>query len=222
MPRRIAILGASGSVGSSLVVHLLRSRLLEPGDTLLLVGHGVLKTERKLLSTRIDLMDAFDDDRICIEIVPDVCDVEADIVIVAAGASLSAGQSATRRDLGATNRVVFEHIADQCASRLARAFFIVVSNPVELAYLCGAFYHGALHALYAERDRKCNAAVRCRGFSERSPQNSWTGPAERRSSGIERRVWSSFNCGTERVACGAARLAGSQRNGSTATMRGIH
>lgn len=116
-----------------MAVHLLRSRLLEPADTLLLVGHGVLKTERKLLSTRIDLMDAFDDDRICIEIVPDVCDVEADIVIVAAGASLSAGQSETRRDLGATNRVVFEHIADQCASRLAHALFIVVSNPVELA-----------------------------------------------------------------------------------------
>ena len=133
MPRRIAILGASGSVGSSLAVHLLRSRLLEPADTLLLVGHGVLKTDRKLLSTRIDLMDAFDDDRICIEIVPDVCDVEVDIVIVAAGASLSPGQSETRRDLGATNRVVFEHIADQCASRLARALFIVVSNPVELA-----------------------------------------------------------------------------------------
>src|SRR5690242_19930429 len=85
MPRRIAILGASGSVGSSLAVHLLRSRLLEPADTLLLVGHGVLKTERKLLSTRIDLMDAFYDDRICIEIVPDVCEVEADIVICGGG-----------------------------------------------------------------------------------------------------------------------------------------
>ena len=29
--------------------------------------------------------------------------------------------------------MVFEHIADQCASRLAHALFIVVSNPVELA-----------------------------------------------------------------------------------------
>src|SRR3954463_3424197 len=109
MSRRIAILGASGSVGSTLAVHILRSHLLEPADKLLLVGHGVLATERKLLSTRIDLMDAFDDDRVQIEIVPDVCDVEADIVVVAAGVSLSKGFS-TRRDLGATNRVVFEHI----------------------------------------------------------------------------------------------------------------
>jgi malate dehydrogenase len=132
MSRRIAILGASGSVGSTLAVHILRSRVLEPADKLLLVGHGVLKTERKLLSTRIDLMDAFDDDRVQIEMVPDVCDVEADIVIVAAGASLSTGCS-TRRDLGETNRIIFEHIADQCASRTPEALFIVVSNPVELA-----------------------------------------------------------------------------------------
>ena len=132
MSRRIAILGASGAVGNTLAVHILRSRLLEPADKLLLVGHGVLATERKLLSTCIDLMDAFDDDRVQIEMVPDVCDVEADIVIVAAGVSLSTGRP-TRRDLGETNRVVFEHVADQCACRLPGALFIVVSNPVELA-----------------------------------------------------------------------------------------
>jgi malate dehydrogenase len=132
MSRRIAILGASGSVGGALAVHILRSRLLEPADRLLLVGHGVLTTERKLLSTRVDLMDAFDDERVCIEVVPDVSDVEADIVIVAAGATISAA-SPTRRDLGAINRAVFERIADQCVNRLSQALFIAVSNPVELA-----------------------------------------------------------------------------------------
>jgi malate dehydrogenase len=132
MSRRIAILGASGSVGNALAIHILRSRLLEPTDKLLLVGHGVLKTERKLLSTCIDLLDAFDDERVGIEMVPDTCDVEADIVIVAAGVSVSPANP-TRRDLGETNRVVFEHIADQCVSRLPEALFLVVSNPVELA-----------------------------------------------------------------------------------------
>lgn len=132
MSRRIAILGASGSVGSTLAVHILRSRLLEPTDKLLLVGHGVLKTERKLLSTCIDLKDAFDDARVAIEMVPDVCDVEADIVIVAAGVTVSTANP-TRRDLGESNRIIFEHIADQCVSRLPEALFLVVSNPVELA-----------------------------------------------------------------------------------------
>jgi malate dehydrogenase len=132
MPRRIAILGASGRVGGALATHILRSRLLSPADQLLLVGHGVLETERKLLSTRIDLMDAFDDERVRIEVVPDVSDVEADIVIVAAGTTTSS-TNLTRRDLGAANRVIFEHIADQCLKRLSEVLFLVISNPVELA-----------------------------------------------------------------------------------------
>ncbi len=52
---------------------------------------------------------------------------------MAAGISISAGGQLSRRDLGKTNRIVFEHIADQCASRLPEALFIIVSNPVELA-----------------------------------------------------------------------------------------
>jgi malate dehydrogenase len=132
MPRRIAILGASGSVGSALAIHILRARLLEPADQLLLVGRGVLATQRKLLATRMDLMDAFDDERVRIEVVPDISDFEADIVIVAAGVTASS-TSETRRDLGVANRVIFEHIADACVARLPHALFIVVSNPVELA-----------------------------------------------------------------------------------------
>src|SRR5438445_760230 len=111
MSKRIAILGASGAVGSALAAHILRARLLAPADQLLLVGHGVLATERKLLSMRIDLTDAFDDERVRIEVVPDISDFEADIVIVAAGVTASSATQ-TRRYLGTANRVIFEHIAD--------------------------------------------------------------------------------------------------------------
>src|SRR4051794_36004956 len=57
-------------------------------------------------------------------------DVEPNIVIVAAGATIGPPDP-TRRDQGETNRVVFEHSADQCITRLLNALFIVVSNPVE-------------------------------------------------------------------------------------------
>jgi malate dehydrogenase len=67
-----------------------------------------------------------------IEVVPNIADVEADIVVVAAGTT-AASAAQTRRDLGAANRGIFEQIADQCVSRLPKALFIVVSNPVELA-----------------------------------------------------------------------------------------
>ena len=65
MPVSIAIVGASGSVGSALAAQLLRSQLMEPWDRLQLVGHGA--SPNKLLANRIDLLDAFDDYRIDVE-----------------------------------------------------------------------------------------------------------------------------------------------------------
>ena len=132
MSVRIAILGASGAVGSTLAVHILRSGLLEPQDCLMLVGHGAHSIERRLMPVRVDLLDAFDDERVQISIVPDIDEFEADIVVVAAGETKSS-ENATRRDLAVVNLPIFRRIAQECAARLPRALFIVVSNPVELA-----------------------------------------------------------------------------------------
>lgn len=126
-----AILGATGAVGSVLAPHLLRSGLLSAGDRLSLVGHGTPSTEQRLLAERIDLLDAFDDQQIDSDVVPDVDQVEADIVVVAAGQTVSP-EHPTRQDLARINRPVFERIADLCVARLPHGLFIVVSNPVEL------------------------------------------------------------------------------------------
>jgi malate dehydrogenase len=131
MSVRIAILGASGAVGSTLALHILRSGLLEPQDHLMLVGHGTNSIER-LMPTRVDLLDAFDDERVQISIIQDIDEIEADIVVVAAGATKSK-EHATRRDLAMVNLPIFRRIARKCATQLPRALFIVVSNPVELA-----------------------------------------------------------------------------------------
>src|SRR5688572_16960648 len=85
----IAILGATGAVGSALAPHLLTSGLLGAADRLSLVGHGTPSTEQRLLAERIDLLDAFDDQRVAIDIVPDIDRFEADIVVVAAGQTVS-------------------------------------------------------------------------------------------------------------------------------------
>ena len=132
MSVRIAILGASGAVGCTLAGHILRSGLLEPQDHLMLAGHGTSSNERRLMPTHVDLRDAFDDKRVHISIVPDIDGFEVDIVVVAAGATVSA-EHPTRHDLAAVNLPVFRQIASTCAARLAGALFIVVSNPVELA-----------------------------------------------------------------------------------------
>jgi nucleoside-diphosphate-sugar epimerase len=116
MSVRIAILGASGAVGSTLAVHILRSGLLEPQDCLMLVGHGTHSIERRLMPVRVDLLDAFDDERVQISIVPDIDEFEADIVVVAAGATKSS-EHATRRDLAVVNLPIFRQIAQECAAR---------------------------------------------------------------------------------------------------------
>jgi malate dehydrogenase len=143
MSTAVAIIGASGSVGTTLAAQVLRSQMLEPGDRLQLVGHGSLSSEAKLLGTRIDLLDAFDDERVEIEVVPKIIDVDADIVVIASGVTVSM-QHPSRRDIGAVNRTIFEYIAEQCAARVPDALFIVVSNPVELA----------VHILAEKLDRK--------------------------------------------------------------------
>jgi malate dehydrogenase len=128
----IAILGASGAVGSALSAHILRSDLLEPGDRLQLVGHGEATSTGRLLAIHADLMDAFDDHRVQIDVLPDISASDADLVIVAAGLPLPPG-CVDRREMGRTNLPLFQHAADLCAQHLPGATYVIVSNPIELA-----------------------------------------------------------------------------------------
>jgi malate dehydrogenase len=132
MARSISIIGASGAVGTILAGQILRSNLLKPGDRLQLVARGVQASSSKLLSTRIDLMDAFDDEGVNIEVVANTEDIDGDIVVVCAGVSLQANLI-DRRDWGKANRALYEQIAEICVQRVPASLFIIVSNPVELA-----------------------------------------------------------------------------------------
>jgi malate dehydrogenase len=130
--RSIAIIGASGAVGTTLATQLLLNGLLKHGDRLQLVARGVQSSSSKLLSTRIDLMDAFDDGGVDIEVVANIEDVDGDIVVVCAGVSLQANLI-DRRDWGKANLALYEQISEVCAQRVPDSFFIIVSDPIELA-----------------------------------------------------------------------------------------
>ncbi|MGI4746405.1 MAG: lactate/malate family dehydrogenase [Janthinobacterium lividum] len=132
MSLRLAILGATGSVGQAIAAHVLRSRLLRPGDRLQLVGRDTEEARRHLFGLAIDLQDAFDDLHVPIEIAGGLDQVEADMVVVAAGETVSPDRT-TRQQLGDVNAPLFEHIGRICGARLPDALFVVVSNPVELA-----------------------------------------------------------------------------------------
>jgi malate dehydrogenase len=77
-------------------------------------------------------MDAFDDEGVDIEVVANIEDVDADIIVVCAGISPEA-KLIDRRDWGRVNLALYEQIAETCAHRVPHSFFVIVSNPVELA-----------------------------------------------------------------------------------------
>lgn len=128
----ISIIGAAGEVGRSLATHLLRSGLMTTADELQLVGHGVEGTERTVLAERVDLLDAFDEKAPRIEVAAAPEEVTGDMVVMAAGATVSK-QTRTRRELAAKNRPLFEAFAAALASNAAgQEGVVIVTNPVEL------------------------------------------------------------------------------------------
>jgi malate dehydrogenase len=130
---RVSVVGAGGDVGRAFAAHLLRSRLLGPSDELQLVGHGTEHTERMLLAVRVDLLDAFDETAPAIAVASSVDDVRGDVIVMAAGATISP-ERPSRRDLAEANRAAFEQLGDALArSGSGREVVVVVSNPVELA-----------------------------------------------------------------------------------------
>jgi malate dehydrogenase len=153
MSRSIAIVGATGAVGSALTVHLLRSGLLHSFDRIQLVGHSDGRCTAHLHAIRTDLLDAFDDARVIIEVAEDISQLRADMVVMSAGVPISA-HAIDRREMAAANVPIFEHMADDFARYAPDAFYLVVSNPVELAVsiLCQRIDRKRVCGVGAEQD----------------------------------------------------------------------
>jgi len=132
---RIAIVGASGHCGRQLAVQLLDRRLIPAEGRLQLVGHRGGVSETSLWALRTDLNDAFSDDAPAIDVVLEPNHIQADIVVMLAGRTLSTdpSQTADRAALGAQNQPVFEQYATALAEQSGPAPVVIVqSNPVEL------------------------------------------------------------------------------------------
>ena len=130
---RIAIFGATGAVGSTLLIHLLKGSDLVAGDEIFLVGRGTSPSTSKLLAMRTDLMDAFDAGIVKISVCRSLDLLEAiDIFIMAAGATVSEGVT-ERSQLATENISLFRGVAKLISEQSPKAFVLLISNPVELA-----------------------------------------------------------------------------------------
>jgi malate dehydrogenase len=130
---RIAIFGATGAVGTTLLSHLLKGTDLVAGDELILVGRGTQESLSKLLAMRADLLDAFEAGIVEISVCESMCMLEpVDIFIMAAGATLNK-EIKERRLLAEKNLPLFHEVARSLDSRCNEAFVLIITNPVELA-----------------------------------------------------------------------------------------
>ena len=151
----IAIIGAAGSCGRQLTVQLLERRILPATARLQLVGHHGGRSEDELWGLRSDLEDAFGDDAPTIDLAVDPSEVEADVVVMLAGVTISTDPNAPvdRAALGQTNYRMFVEYADALAARAdpqgVPTTVIVQSNPVELGVQVFAQRLGRQHVLGA-------------------------------------------------------------------------
>jgi len=142
----IAIIGAGGAVGRQIAQMIVSERIIERDQRLLLVGNAQGESAKSLPGFAVDLRDAYAE--ICpqIDTVFTPEEVRGDLIVMAAGDTISAGREniAIDRDaLAKKNLPVFERYAAALSGAgQGSEIVICVSNPNELAVACFAKYLG--------------------------------------------------------------------------------
>ena len=128
----VAIIGATGHCGRQVAAQLIERALLPEHVTIHLIGHAGGAHESQLWGLRADLRDAFADHAPEINIGNDVSQVDADLVVMMAGATVTR-DTKDRAALAETNRRIFTEVAEAVGRMPGEPMVIVQSNPVELA-----------------------------------------------------------------------------------------
>lgn len=131
----VSIIGAGGDVGRQLAVHLIAEHVVPSSQRLQLVGHEGGKSAQSLFGLRADLLDAYAETSPEIDVALSPEDITADIIVMAAGATVPADpdKALDRAGLGKTNKPLFDTYARAIAQHgHGDEIVLIVSNPVEL------------------------------------------------------------------------------------------
>src|SRR2546423_7696772 len=128
----ISVIGASGDVGTETVNQLLADRVLTPSERLQMVGRVEGKSSSKLYGLQSDLSDAYAEVTPELEVVLTPEKIRGDIVILAAGAQVTAPNQ-TRNELAQLNLPLFRRYAQAIAAHgNGQELLLVVRNSFEL------------------------------------------------------------------------------------------
>lgn len=133
---RVSIIGAGGDIGRQIAITLIEERAVPRSGKLQLVARAGGPSEVLVRGMAVDLRDAEAEHLPELEWVTDPDAVDGDIVVFAAGRTVSTDPSAVtpRDELAKANLPLFEDWAERLDRRLdSQQFVLVVSNPVELA-----------------------------------------------------------------------------------------
>ena len=127
----VSVVGAAGACGRQLAVQLLERRVLGPDARLQLVGHRGHRSEQELWGLHADLSDAYADTAPALELVDDPEAVDADVVVMLAGATLSTDPTAPADRAGAKQKA--QDYSAMSAAEINAAYDAMRNDPAKAA-----------------------------------------------------------------------------------------
>lgn len=129
----IAVIGASGDIGRMVILLLIQRGVLRPSDRLQLVGRSEGPSFRTLYGLKSDILDGLMESAPHMDVVLSPSDVDAEIVVMAAGASFpkESEKKISREALQKTNVKICRLYASAIAKTGRSPLFLITTHPVE-------------------------------------------------------------------------------------------
>ena len=130
---KIAIIGASGDVGRTLILSLIQRELVGPSDRLQLVGRPEGPSFRVLYGLKSDILDGLMESAPHMEVILHPSEIDAEIVVMAAGVTFpkEVDKKLSRESLQSTNVKICQFYASSIAKLRKSPIFLITTNPVE-------------------------------------------------------------------------------------------
>jgi malate dehydrogenase len=130
---KLAVIGASGDIGRTVILSLIQRGLIGPSDRLQLVGRSEGPSFRVLYGLKSDILDGLMESAPHMEVILNPSEIDAEIVVMAAGVTFpkEVDKKLSRESLQTTNVKICQFYASAMAKQGRSPVIVVTTNPVE-------------------------------------------------------------------------------------------